>query len=75
REGAVHLLMADDVLAGKIGGTYLALCGALVPASHLPPSSCPPDCDCALFCPECVRVVTECTTETGQADRASGVAR
>ena len=59
RDGTVHLLMADDVLTGR---TYLALCGALVPASHLPPSSCPPDCDCALFCPECVRVVTECNT-------------
>ena len=63
RDGAVHLLMADEAL---VGGTCLALCGALVPESHLPPSSCPPDCDCSLFCPECVRVVAKCNAKAGQ---------
>jgi hypothetical protein len=66
RDGAAHLLMADEALVGGIGATYLALRGALVPESHLPPSSCPPDCDCSLFCPECVRVVAERNAETGQ---------
>ena len=66
RDGTVHLLTADDWLAGGIGGTYLALCGALVPASRLPPSCCPPDCDCALYCPECVRVVACWHAEAGQ---------
>jgi hypothetical protein len=64
---AVHLLVADDSLAGGIGGTDVALCGALVPASSLPPSCCPPECDCALYCPECVRVAACWHAEAGQA--------
>lgn len=52
-QDAVHLLAADG-----ISPTHVALCGALVPASRLPPSSCPPDCACALYCPQCVQVIT-----------------
>lgn len=74
--GDLHLLVADDALTEGIGGTYLAVCGALVPASRLPPSSCPEDCDCdVLYCTECVRAVAQWNTEAGRADRASGVLR
>jgi hypothetical protein len=64
--GVAHLLTADDVLAdGKQCGTYLAVCGALVPASSLPSSLCPPgcECDCALYCPQCVRHVVRYAAE------------
>jgi hypothetical protein len=69
-ESAVHPLAADGFVGRGIGGTDVALCGALVPASSLPPSCCPPDCDCALYCPECVRVVACWHTDAGQAARA-----
>ena len=55
-ESAVHLLVAAGFVGRGIGGTDVAICGALVPASCLP-SCCPADCDCALYCPECVRVI------------------
>ncbi len=64
-----HLLTADDVLAeGNQYGTYLAVCGALVPASSLPSSLCPPgcECDCALYCPQCVRHVVRYTMERAE---------
>jgi hypothetical protein len=63
---AAHLLTADDVLAeGNQCGTYLAVCGALVPASSLPSSPCPPgcECDCALYCPQCVHHVVRYAVE------------
>ncbi len=63
---AAHLVTTDDVLAeGNQVGTYLALCGALVPASSLPSSLCPPgcECDCALYCPQCVRRVVQYAAE------------
>lgn len=56
--GFSHLLVVDDlVVEGHLRGTYLAVCGAPVPASSLPPSSCPEgcECDCYLYCPRCVR--------------------
>lgn len=64
-----HLLTADDVLAeGNQYGTYLALCGALVPASRLPSSLCPPgcECDCALYCPQCVHRVVQYAMERAE---------
>jgi hypothetical protein len=64
--GVAHLLTADDVLAdGNRCGTYLAVCGALVPASSLPSSLCPPECecDCALYCTQCVRHVVRYAAE------------
>jgi hypothetical protein len=74
--GVLHLLVADDALAGGIGGTHVAVCGELVSLSRLPPSSCPEDCDCdVLYCPECVRAVAQCNAEAGQAARASGALR
>jgi hypothetical protein len=72
-ESAVHLLAADGFVGRGAGGTDVALCGALVPASCLPPC-CPPDCDCDLYCPECVREVACWHAEAG-ADRASEGAR
>jgi hypothetical protein len=63
---AAHLLTADDVLAeGNQYETYLAVCGALVPASSLPSSLCPPgcECDCALYCPQCVHHVVRYAME------------
>jgi hypothetical protein len=63
---AAHLLTADDVLAeGDQYETYLAVCGALVPASSLPSSLCPPgcECDCALYCPQCVHHVVRYAME------------
>ncbi len=71
-ESAVHLLAADGFVGQGIGGTDVAICGALVPAS---PSCCPPDCYCALYCPECVGVIACWHAEAGQADRASEGAR
>lgn len=56
--GFPHLLVADDLVAeGHLRGAYLAVCGVLVLASSLPSSSCPEDCecDCYLYCPQCVR--------------------
>lgn len=67
--GVAHLLTADDVLAdGNQCGTYLAVCGALVPASSLPSSLCPPgcECDCALYCPQCVRHVVQYAMESAK---------
>jgi hypothetical protein len=55
--GVLHLLVADDALPGGLGGTYMTICGELMPASELPPSSCPEDCECdVLYCSECVRL-------------------
>lgn len=65
----VHLLTADDVLAeGTQCGTYLALCGALVPASCLPSSLCPPgcECDCALYCLRCIHHVVQYALERAE---------
>jgi hypothetical protein len=71
--GDLHLLVADDALVGEIGGTYLAVCGELVPASTLPPSSCPEDCDCdVLYCPECVRAVAQSGARVPDVRRGSG---
>ncbi len=67
--GVAHLLTADDALAeGNRCGTYLAVCGALVPALSLPSSLCPPgyQCDCALYCPQCIREVLRDTAESGK---------
>jgi len=67
--GVAHLLTADDVLAdGNQCGTYLAVCGALVPTSSLPSSLCPPgcECDCALYCPQCVRHVVQYAMESAK---------
>lgn len=60
--GAVHLLPADGSLdALRREGTYMALCGALLPADKLPPGECPPGCDadCWLYCAKCVRRAAE----------------
>lgn len=53
---------------GNRCGTYLAVCGALVPASSLPSSLCPPGCqyDCALYCPQCIREVLRDAAESGK---------
>lgn len=54
--GAVHLLCIDDGLDEmRRHGACLALCGAMVPAGVLPSSLCPPDCQCSVYCPDCVR--------------------
>lgn len=60
--GVSHLLVADDLIAeGHLHGTYLAMCGALVAAPSLPPSSCPEGCECdsPLYCQDCARRVGE----------------
>lgn len=36
RDGAVHLLMADEALVSGIGGTYLAQCGIRFAPLRLP---------------------------------------
>jgi hypothetical protein len=69
------LLVADDALPG-LGGTYLTVCGELIPASALPPSTCPEDCECdVLYCSECVRAAAQWTVEAQRADHASGTLR
>lgn len=71
---ALHLLVTDDALDEiRLGGTYIAVCGALVPVSELPPWECPEGCECDLpgYCPECVREAAE---ESCQVDGA-GAAR
>lgn len=74
--GVLHLLVADDALPEGLGGTYLTVCGELVPASSLPPSSCPEDCECdVLYCTQCVRAAAQWTAEALRADCASGTLR
>ncbi|MGH4014623.1 MAG: hypothetical protein ACRDSL_12005 [Pseudonocardiaceae bacterium] len=69
--GPVHVLAADDSLDEmRRYGTYMAFCGALVPASGLPPSLCPEGCDCAVFCPQCVHRLAEYAAAF--AERAGG---
>ncbi|MGH3873050.1 MAG: hypothetical protein ACRDSR_16350 [Pseudonocardiaceae bacterium] len=67
-ENAVHLLAADG-----FAGTQTALCGAPVPTSCLPPC-CPPDCDCSLYCSDCVHVITSWHTETDRTVPVNGSA-
>jgi hypothetical protein len=70
------LLVADDALPGGLGGTYITVCGELIPASELPPSTCPQDCECdVLYCSECVRAAAQWTAQAQRADHASGVLR
>jgi len=71
---ALHLLVADDALDEmRLGGTYMAVCGTLVPVSELPPSECPEGCECHLpgYCPACAREAAEVN---GQVD-GTGAAR
>lgn len=75
--GAVHLLMADDSLACS-WGTYVAVCGKLVPAPSLPPWECPEGCECdvyRLYCPDCLREAVRWSVEAGQVDGAPGAVR
>jgi hypothetical protein len=42
--GVLHLLVTHDALPeGHVYRCYLALCGVLLPASELPPATCPDD--------------------------------
>lgn len=65
--GVVHLVIADDLLADRgMCGVYLAVCGALVPASDLPSSLCAEGCECdfySLCCSRCVRRVVQYAEE------------
>jgi hypothetical protein len=69
--------VADDGLTeGHVYRRYLALCGALLPASELPPSTCPDDCEFdVLYCSECMRTAAQWTAEAQQAERTSGTLR
>ena len=75
--GVLHLLVADDALTeGHVYRCYLALCGALLPTSELPPSACPDDCEFdVLYCSERVRAAARWTAEAQRAERASGALR
>jgi hypothetical protein len=68
-EGAVHLLVADDALGEQHAyRAYLAVCGALMPASSLPLATCPRECDRDYpYCPECLREATRWHAEAGRA--------
>jgi len=74
-----HLVTADDVLIdGRRCGTYLALCGVLLPADSLPVSWCPEGCECdptEQYCPPCVRHAVEGVAAAGQLDHVSEAAR
>ncbi|MGH3917427.1 MAG: hypothetical protein ACRDTC_29040 [Pseudonocardiaceae bacterium] len=69
-----HLVTADDVLIdGSRCGTYLALCGVLLPTDSLPVSWCPEGCACdptAQYCPQCVRQAAEGIAEAEQLGHA-----
>lgn len=74
--GVIHLLTANDVLAdGDRCGTYLAVCGALVPASDLPSSLCPEGCECdiySLYCQQCVHRVAQYAPESATSAEVPG---
>jgi hypothetical protein len=75
--GVLHLLVAHDALTeGHVYRCYPALCGALLPTSELPPSTCPQDCEFdVLYCTECVRTAAQWTAEAQRAERASEALR
>ncbi len=69
----LHLLVADYALVEmRLGGTYMAVCGTLVPVSDLPPWECPEGCECDLpgYCPACVHEVAEVNGEVDGAGAA-----
>lgn len=75
--GVLHLLVADDALTERhVYRRYLALCGALLPTSELPPSTCPQDCEFdVLYCTECVRAAAQWTAEAQRAEHESEALR
>lgn len=65
-EGVFHLLTADTDVASTEGG-YVAVCGAVMVASGLPPS-CYPEVEPGRdprYCPECVREAARWSAEAG----------
>jgi hypothetical protein len=69
-EGVFHLLTADSTVRQSYG-TYITVCGEVVPGSGLPPS-CYDEDDCDVvrnpaYCPECVREAARWNADPGQA--------
>ncbi|HEY3894977.1 MAG TPA: hypothetical protein VGL88_06375 [Pseudonocardiaceae bacterium] len=65
-EGVFHLLTADDDVTSSYLG-YVTVCGEVVIASDLPPSSCSPEGPERepRYCPACVREAARWSAEVG----------